>query len=61
MSCESYVRKRAVFHVRFDRNEHHDEDPLIFKDDYELLAYLLHQEQIAENSEIVSFESVTSD
>lgn len=61
MSCESYVRKRTVFEVGFDKKEHQDDAPLYFKDDRELLAYLLHQEQMAEQIETVSYESVTSD
>ncbi len=61
MSCEGYVRKRSVYEVGFGKNRVNDESPLKFRDDHELLAYLLDQEHMAENCEIVSFESPTSD
>ena len=61
MSCESYVRKRTVFEVGFKKGRSKDAGQQEFKDDHELLAYLLYQEQLAENHEPVSFESVTSD
>lgn len=61
MSCESYVRKRSVFNIDFGKLER-AEDPLLqFRNDYELLAYLLDQELKAEQTEAVSFESLTSD
>jgi len=61
MSCEGYVRKRSVYEVRFGKQERPAEAPLQFRDDHELLAYLLEQEYMAEHCEIVSFESPTSD
>jgi len=61
MSCESYVRKRSVLNIDFGKLER-AEDPLLqFRNDYELLAYLLDQELKAEQTEAVSFESLTSD
>ena len=61
MSCEGYVRKRSVYEVGFRKNKTSDEPALEFRDDHELLAYLLDQEYKAEHCESVSFESHTSD
>ena len=61
MSCEGYVRKRSVYEVGFAKQGQSEEAPLQFRDDHELLAYLLEQEYMAEHCEIVSFESPTSD
>jgi len=61
MSCEGYVRKRSEYEVGFGKEKSSDDSSLKFVDDHELLAYLLDQEHMAENCEIVSFESPTSD
>ena len=61
MSCESYVRKRSVYEVGFADQGKPEEPPLQFRDDHELLAYLLEQEYMAELCETVSYESLTSD
>jgi len=61
MSCEGYVRKRSGYEVGFGKEKSNDESSLKFRDDHELLAYLLDQEYMAEHCETVSFESPTSD
>ena len=44
------------------KNEYPKDEPsFYFEDDHELLAYLLYEEQMAEQCETVSYESCTSD
>lgn len=61
MSCEGYVRNRAIYEIGFDHQEQKNGVQLLFKDDHELLDYLLEQEHQAEQDSAVSFESYTSD
>ena len=61
MSGEGYMRKRSDYEVGFGKRNHNELPAKQFRDDHELLAYLVEQERVAELCETVSFESLTSD
>ena len=61
MYCDFYERKKVFLEVGVKAGDKRQACPDKFKDDKELLAYLMSREQLADEVQAVSLDSPTSD